>query len=263
MNALPHKESAMLVDVKPAEGESSALSDAELVHAVASGDHDAFRVLMRKFNPLLYRTARGILKNENDAEDALQNAYLLVYRGISKFRGEAGLSTWLVRVVINEALGCLRKRSHSAHVINLQGSELDAAVEAEAGASLKKAERPDDVLMRAEAQHLVQSKVDELPLTYRAVFVLRALEELSVTETAEALQIPEATVRTRFFRAKARLKESLSVDAAGALDTAFSLAEVPCGGIVAGVVAAISADAMSLNPWRNRDGPHQSNFGCS
>jgi RNA polymerase sigma-70 factor (ECF subfamily) len=238
----------MLVEVKPADSESGASSDSEVAYAIASGDHEAFRALMRKYNRLLYRTARSILKDETDAEDALQDAYLLVYRGISKFRGEAGLSTWLVRVVINEALACLRKRSRSAHVINLEGSELDAAIDAEADVDFDRGERPEDGLMRADAQQLIQAKVDELPLTYRAVFVLRALEELSVTETAEALQIPEATVRTRFFRARARLRESLSVDAAGALDLAFPFAGARCDGIVARVVAAISGGALTLEP---------------
>jgi RNA polymerase sigma-70 factor (ECF subfamily) len=142
----------------------------------------------------------------------------------------------------------LRKRTRSAHVIRLEGAELDAAVEAEADASFGKGERPEDALMRADAQQLIQAKVDELPLTYRAVFVLRAVEELSVTETAEALQIPEATVRTRFFRARARLKESLSVDAAGALDSAFPFAGARCDGIVARVLAVIAAHGVNLEP---------------
>src|SRR5688572_23518585 len=230
------------------EGDGEALSDSELANAIASGDQGAFRTLMRRYNRLLYRTARSILKDETDAEDVLQNAYLLVFRGIGKFRGEAGLSTWLVRIVINEALGCLRKRSRSAHIVNLEGSELDAAVEAEADPYVEKSERPEEALMRADAQQLIQAKVDELPLTYRAVFVLRALEELSVMETAEALQIPEATVRTRFFRARARLRESLSVDAAGAFDMAFPFAGARCAGIVARVMAVISADAPMLEP---------------
>ena len=237
-----------MLEGKPAHSQSGALSDSELAHAIASGDREAFRALMRKYNRLLYRTARSILKNEADAEDALQNAYLRIYRGIGKFRGEAGLSTWLVRVVINEALGFLRKRSRSAHVINLEGSELDAAVEAEAAVNFDKGDRPEDGLMRADAQQLIETKVDELPLTYRAVFVLRALEEMSVTETAEALQIPQATVRTRFFRARARLKDSLSVDTAGAIDMAFPFARARCDGMVARVMAVISADALVLEP---------------
>ena len=239
-------------EVKPVHGnpakDGDALSDSELANAIASGDQGAFRTLMRRYNRLLYRTARSILKNETDAEDALQNAYLLVFRGISKFRGDAGLSTWLVRVVINEALGCLRKRSRSAHIVNLEGSELDAAVETEADLTVDRSDRPEEALMRADAQQLIQAKIDELPLTYRAVFVLRAFEELSVAETAEALQIPEATVRTRFFRARARLRESLSPDAEGALDMAFPFAGARCNGIVARVMAAIAAGSLIPEP---------------
>jgi RNA polymerase sigma-70 factor (ECF subfamily) len=242
----PKEENAMLSDAKPVHSERGGLSDSELADAVASGDQGAFRALMRRYNRLLYRTARSILRDETDAEDALQNAYLSVYRGIGKFRGEAGLSTWLVRIVINEAIGSLRKRARSAHIINFEGSELDAAVETEAGVNFSQSERPDEVLMRTDMQQLIQAKVDELPLTYRSVFILRALEELSVTETADALQIPEATVRTRFFRAKARLRESMSADADGALVTAFPFAGARCDGIVARVMAAIAAESLIL-----------------
>jgi RNA polymerase sigma-70 factor (ECF subfamily) len=231
--------------------------DSELVDAIASGDHGAFRALMQRYNRLLYRTARSILKNETDAEDALQSAYLLVYRGIDSFSGEARISTWLVRVVINESLACLRKRARSAYVVNLEGSELDAAVEADADANFDNGERPEEELMRADTRQLIQAKVDELPLAYRAVFVLRALEELSVTETAQALQIPEATVRTRFFRARERLKRSLSLDATGALDMAFPFAGARCAGIVARVIAAISADALLSS---NRSGNFRGDF---
>ena len=238
----------MLVQVESVNSERGALSDSELADAIASGDHEAFRGLMRRYNRLLYRTARSILKDETEAEDALQNAYLLVYRGIGKFRGDAGLSTWLVRIVMNEALGCLRKRTRLGQVVNLEGSELDAVVEAEAVASGERSERPEDALMRADSQQLIQAKVDELPLAFRAVFVLRALEELSVAETAEALQIPEATVRTRFFRARAMLRESLSGDVDGAVHVAFPFAGARCNGIVARVMAAISADLLILEP---------------
>jgi RNA polymerase sigma-70 factor (ECF subfamily) len=238
----------MISDVKPGDRTQEALSDSELARAIASGDHDAFRLLMRRYNRLLYRTARSILKSEPDAEDALQNAYLLVYRAIGKFRGEAGLSTWLVRVVINEACGLLRKRARSAHVVNLEPGELDATVESEANVNFGQSERPDEVLMRSDIQQLIQTKVDELPFAYRAVFVLRALEELSVTETAEALQIPEATVRTRFFRARARLRESMAADVDGAFEIAFPFAGERCDSIVARVMAALAEDALILEP---------------
>lgn len=231
----------MLAEAKQVASDRTEASDIELADAVANGNHDAFHALMRRYNRLLYRTARSILKDDTEAEDAVQNAYLLVYRGIAKFRRESSLSTWLVRIVINEALACLRKRSRSAHVINLDGSELDAATESEADVATDNAARPDELLMRSETRRLIQAKIDELPLAYRAVFVLRAVQELSVSEAAAALDIPEATVRTRFFRARAQLRESLSAAADGALGIAFPRAGARCGGMFARAMTPISA----------------------
>ena len=213
----------MSAEVKPFVGECS---DAALCTAIAGGDQEAFRTLMRRYNRRLYRTARSILKDEADAEDALQNAYLLVYRGIGKFRGDASLSTWLVRIVVNEALAYLRKRSRSAHVVNLESSELDSAIEAQAADMCsQKDERPEDRLIRSDTNQFIQTKIDELPVTYRAAFLLRARDDRSVTETAAALRIPEATVRTRFFRARALLRRSLSADVDGTRDVACLLPE--------------------------------------
>ena len=234
----------MFAQAHPVSSEA-ALADIQLAEAVAAGDHDAFRTLMQRHNRLLYRTARSIVKDDSDAEDAVQNAYLLAYRKIGKFRGEAKLSTWLVRIVVNEALACLRKRSRSAHVISLDGAELDDAIESAAEPVTSKPERPEEMLMRADMRRLIESKIDELPLAYRAVFMLRALEELSVPEAAAALGIPEATVRTRFFRARARLRESLSAGAEASLDSAFAFAGERCNRIVARVMAAMPQSAVA------------------
>ena len=231
----------MLAQVQPLTGEGPC-SDIELASAIAAGDHDAFRTLMRQHNRLLYRTARSIVKDDSDAEDAVQNAYLLAYRKIGNFRGEAKLSTWLVRIVVNEALECLRKRSRSAHVISLDGRELDDAIELAAEPMNRKPERPEEELIRADTRRLIESKIDELPSAYRAVFMLRAVEEFSVEETAVALGVPEATVRTRSFRARALLREALSGDADVALDAAFPFAGARCAGIVARVMAIIAGE---------------------
>ena len=217
------------------------LTDIQLAEAVAAGDHGAFRTLMQRHNRLLYRTARSIVKDDSDAEDAVQNAYLLAYRKIGRFRGEAKLSTWLVRIVVNEALACLRKRSRSAHIVTLDETELDDAIES--AAEPVKPERPEETLMRSDMRRLIESKIDELPLAYRAVFMLRALEELSVPEAAAALGIPEATVRTRFFRARARLRESLAPASEESFDTAFAFAGERCNRIVRRVLAAIAQSA--------------------
>ena len=227
----------MLAAVKPLDQSQSSRTDADIVAAIAAGDLDAFAALMRRHNRLLYRTARSILKDDHEAEDALQNAYLLAYREMAKFRGDSKLSTWLTRIVINEALACLRKRARSAHVVNLDGAELDEAVESAAEPAINAPERPEEELMRADTRRLIVSRIDELPLAYRTVFVLRAVEELSVTEVAETIGIPEATVRTRFFRARALLRRALAVD--GELRAAFPFAGARCAGIVERVLRLI------------------------
>jgi RNA polymerase sigma-70 factor (ECF subfamily) len=225
--------------VQPAVSEPS--SDLALARAIAGGDHAAFEALMRRFNQLLYRTARSIVKHDFDAEDVVQNAYLLAYRDIGKFRGEAGLSTWLTRIVINEALACLRKRTRASHVLNLADDEFDAAVEAAYETANARPELPDDALARSDLRRLIEQKIDELPLPRRTVFVLRALEEMSVSETAAALEIPEATVRTRFFRARMQLAAALGAENAKDLGVAFSFAGERCDRIVAGVLARLDA----------------------
>src|SRR5665213_2560465 len=98
------------------------LSDVEMAQRIAAGDRDALRQLMRRYNQTLYRTARSILKDDAEAEDAVQEAYLLAYRGMGAFRGDAKLSTWLVRIVVNESIGRARKRARRAEVIQLNGS---------------------------------------------------------------------------------------------------------------------------------------------
>lgn len=239
----------MLAEVQPESSNSSSPSDIELANAIVAGDHDGFHILMRRHNRLLYRTARSIVKDDLDAEDAVQNAYLLAYRNMASFRHDSTLSTWLVRIVINEALACLRKRSRTPEAIGLDGPEFDA-LESAAEKLGSRPERPDEALMRADMRRLVEAKIDELPLPYRAVFMLRGLEEFSVSETAAALDVPESTVRTRFFRARALLRNSLSV-ADGELKAAFAFAGERCDRIVMNVIFALTAGSRSSG-----DRPH-------
>lgn len=213
--------------------------DSELARRVAAGDGDAFQLLMRRYNQTLYRTARSILKNEADAEDAVQEAYLRAYRGMAKFRGDAKLSTWLVRIVINEAIARRRLSSRHAEVIRLDGeSEQDSGVE-QMNVNESRPEQPERAVLRAETRRLLEAKIDALPDAFRTVFVLRALEEMSVEEAAAVLEIPEATVRTRFFRAKGLLRETLAREIDFAIEDAFAFAGTRCDRIVAGVLARL------------------------
>lgn len=215
------------------------LPDSEIAKRIAAGDAGALAVLMRRHNQKLFRTARSILRDDAEAEDAVQEAYLLAYRGIERFRGEAKLSTWLVRVVANEALGRLRKRTRSAEVIRMDGNWERDGDATEASMSEGAPEQPDRGALRGETRRLIENAIDALPDGFRTVFVLRAVEEMSVEETAAALGIPEATVRTRFFRARSLLREALARQIDIACEDAFSFAGERCDRIVAGVLARI------------------------
>lgn len=217
-------------------------TDAELMAQVASGAPGAFEVLMRKYNQVLYRTARSIIQDDAEAEDIVQESYLQAYRKLAGFRGDASLSTWLTRIVVNEANGRLRKTRRRADIIQLvPGANLVDAVE-EGGMDEPRdasPEAPEEATLRAEARTLIEARIDGLPDRLRAVFVLRAVEDMSVQETAAALGIPQATVRSHFFRARGLLREALARDFDNAAASAFSFDGARCDRIVAGVLARL------------------------
>ena len=195
---------------------------------------------MRRHNRLLFRTARSILRDDHEAEDCVQEAYLHAYRSISSFRVEAKLSTWLVRIVINQALEKLRRRKREGGNV-----ALDKVVDFEQqvdrmGLMASEPEQPDRAASRHELRKVLESRIDRLPDAFRTVFVLRALEELSVEETAACLGIPEATVRTRFFRARSMLRETIARDVDLAVEEAFPFAGARCDRIVATVLERIA-----------------------
>lgn len=200
------------------------LADPELVERIRAGDMRAMAVLMRRHNRMLYRTARAILRDDAEAEDAVQEAYLHAYRSLASFRGESKLSTWLVRIAANEALMRRRRNIGMAEVV-----PLDPAIQAEE-------DHGDSMLRR-----ILEKRIDALPDDYRAVFVLRALEELTVEETAAALGIPEATVRTRYFRARGLLRETLARDVDRTLEEAFAFDGERCDRMVAAVLERIAS----------------------
>jgi RNA polymerase sigma-70 factor (ECF subfamily) len=215
--------------------------DTDLVRRIAAHDHDAFRVLMKRHNQMLYRAARSILKNEAEAEDAVQEAYMQAYRAMKDFRGDAKLSTWLVRIVVNESITRLHKQTRRAQVIQLDGADLQADQHSSEESMNESApEHPERAALRSETRKLLEAKIDQLPDAFRTVFMLRAVEEMTVEEAAAALDIPEATVRTRFFRARSLLRESLSRDMDLAHGEAFSFAGARCDRITANVMARLA-----------------------
>ena len=215
-----------------------ALADSELVTRVKDGDAAAMEALMRRHNRTLFRTARAILHDDTEAEEAVQEAYLQAFRAIDGFRGESSYSTWLVRIVANQALMRRRRNVRRAQVLPMDahvGEDLATDHEEPAG------QGPEREAMIGEVRRLLEKRIDALPDLYRVVFVLRAVEELSVEETALALGLPEATVRTRHFRARGLLRGSLAADMDHALEEVFGFAGVRCDRIVERVIAAITA----------------------
>ena len=200
-------------------------------------DARAFERIMREHNRTLFRTARAILRDDAEAEDALQEAYVQAYRSLRTFRGAAKLSTWLARIVANEALMRLRKLSRRADIVPIQPGSTEE-LEKVSDTTIDNA--PDANAERAEVRRLLETQIDALPDAYRTVFMLRGVEELSVEETAAVLGIPAATVRTRFFRARSLLREALAQKIDLACEDAFSFAGSRCDRIVASVLARIN-----------------------
>ena len=218
----------------------AATLDTELAARAAAGDEAAFETIMRRHNRLLFRTARAILKNDSEAEDALQEAYLRAWRALASFRADAKLSTWLVRIVVNEALG--RMRRHGAPIIPLDAAMTSTDPDIQSALTDDAAAQPDSQAERAHLRQLMEARIDRLPEAFRTVFMLRAVEEMSVDEVAQVLAIPEATVRTRFFRARGLLREGLASDIDATLGEVFAFDGARCDRVVAGVLARARAE---------------------
>lgn len=225
-------------NIKPEQGPSPQ-SEMDLVSRIGQGDHVAFEAMMRQYNRRLYRVARAILNDDAAAEEVLQDGYLLAYRHIAKFEGKSKLSTWLTRIVINEALQ-RRRKDRRDHVV-VPFAAVDDGEEKMTMAADTKAETPEKATLRAEMRRLLEREISNLPVAFRTVFILREVEDMTVEETAECLDLPEATVRTRLFRAKSQLRESLAREADLATADTFDFDGERCERIVRGVLARVSA----------------------
>ena len=209
----------------------------------AALDARAFEEIMRKHNRMLFRTARAILRDDAEAEDALQEAYVQAFRSMDTFRAESKLSTWLARIVANEALMRLRKSARRAEIVPIEPSATREELEQISDTDMANA--PESSTERKQVRRLLEAQIDALPDTYRAVFMLRAVEELSVEETSAVLGLPAASVRTRFFRARSMLRESLAQKMDLACEDAFSFAGERCDRIVANVLARLTPQEKS------------------
>ena len=211
--------------------DDATLSDEDVVARVRGGDTAVFEILMRRYNQRLFRAARAILRDDADAEDAVQGAYLAAYTHLDQFAGAARFSTWLTRIAVREALGKLRTRRRRGEV-DLEGKE-------EMLMSDETDDSPEKHAARRELAGVLESAVDALPEIYRIVFMMREIEQLSTQETADVLELSEEAVKVRLHRARAMLREGLFAKVDRSLASTFPFMDERCDRIVAAVMAKL------------------------
>jgi RNA polymerase sigma-70 factor (ECF subfamily) len=178
-------------------------TDQEVIDRIRAGDIALYEILMRRYNQRLYRVARSILRDDGEAEDVMQDAYVRAYQHLYQFAGHSSFSTWLTRIAVNEALRRLpgRKRTMQMEEIELEGEGFMSVVETSPD--------PEERASTAELGRLLEDAVLELPIAYRSVVILRDVEEMSTAETAAALDLTEENVKVRLHRGHAMMRDRL------------------------------------------------------
>jgi RNA polymerase sigma-70 factor (ECF subfamily) len=214
---------------------ASVLSDDELVARVRRGETALYEHIMRRYNARLFRAARAILRNDAEAEDAVQQAYISAYEHLGQFQGEARFSTWLTRIVVHAALGRRRSIGRRAEV------ELPSETEEMMSGRNASAESPERALARRQLGGVIEAAIDALPDLYRVVFVLREVQQMSTAETAECLEVSEEVVKVRLHRGKLLLRDAMAAGVAELVPDSFAFLGSRCDRIVAGVMARLTA----------------------
>ncbi|MEO7065962.1 MAG: RNA polymerase sigma factor [Rhodanobacter sp.] len=220
----------------------TVLDDGALVALVRTGDREAFRHIVQRFRQHLYRIARGVVNDDGEAEDIVQEAFLSAYRKFDAFRGDASLRTWLISILLNEARSRLRKRHTTVGLEQVSSSVLDPYWVSRSDPSLGGGD-PALHAAHAEIRRLLQGAIDQLPDPYRAVYQLREIEECSVEETATRLALNPQTVKTRLHRARRLLRHSLDATLSTMLTDTFPFLGVRCESMTTVLMAWLAAEA--------------------
>jgi RNA polymerase sigma-70 factor (ECF subfamily) len=218
----------------PAAQAATGADDAELVRRALARDGTAFRTIMERYNRRLYRIARGILRNDSEAEDVVQEAYVDAFAHLQDFRGESSLATWLSRITINEALGRLRRDRPAVELaaVEAQRSEARIIQFPHTGASAD----PERTMAQRQILQLVERATDNLPEMFRIVFVTRVIEGMSVEETADLLGLRPETVKTRLHRARRLVRDQLDKQIGPVMMDAFPFAGRRCQRVTTAVM---------------------------
>jgi RNA polymerase sigma-70 factor (ECF subfamily) len=203
-----------------------SLSDAELVERALIRDEAAVRAIVKANNRRLYRLARGILRNDHEAEDVVQETYVRAFTHLADFRGASSLATWLSRIAMNEALGRSRRQRPGVELNTLRESSLEAEIIP--FPLTPAADDPEKSMARREIQTVVEAAIDELPELFRLVFIARIVEGMSVEETADTLDLRPETVKTRLHRARTMLRDNVEKKIGPLVMEAFPFAGRRC-----------------------------------
>ena len=200
--------------------------DAELVRRALARDDTAFRIIIERHNRRLYRIARGILRNDTEAEDAVQEAYVSAFTHLDGFRGDSSLATWLARITMNEALGRLRRKRLAVDLDTFEAQRTEAQIIQ--FPQTVASDDPERTMAQREILQLVEQATDNLPEVFRIVFITRVIEGMSVEETADLLGLQPETVKTRLHRARRLVREQLNKQIGPVLMDAFPFAGRRC-----------------------------------
>jgi RNA polymerase sigma-70 factor, ECF subfamily len=232
----------MRVEANGQGGSVNADNNAALLDDLRRGSRSAAAEVVQRHNRGLWRIARGILGNDSDAEEAVQDAYVRAFTSLDAFRGDASLGTWLARIVINEAL---RRAERHRPTVDLAEVVEHLPPDHAGSATMPLPAGPEQAAARAEIRRILESAVDALPSEFRAVFMMRIVEQMSIEETAGLLDIPQATVKTRLHRANERLRTALGVEFSAILEDSFPFGGARCEHMTQAVLARLAITATT------------------
>jgi RNA polymerase sigma-70 factor (ECF subfamily) len=223
-------------DSAPISTRTSQLSDEEVVARVRAGETALYEVVMRRYNQRLFRICRSILRDDEEAEDVIQDAYVRAYASLHQFAGRAKFSTWLAKIAVHEASSRLRKRKR------IECAPVSAHQETRTMEEMKSSDLdPEQETLRREAVSFLEQAVDRLPTAYRPVFVLREIENMSTAETAGCLDLTEETVKIRLLRARKMVRQELYARAGATSSQAFQFLGSRCDRVVRRVFNQLEA----------------------
>ena len=221
-----------MISADPATPPPQSPTDEDVVLRVRRGEPALFEVLMRRYNQRSYRVARSLLRDEGEAEEVVQQAWVAAWEHLGDFRGDARFSTWLMRIVVNQALMRARSTGRQLSLDDPDNTDLDMPTPTQT---------PQDSAELSQLARLVERAVDALPDAYRAVFVLREVEGLSTADTADSLAVSEEVVKVRLHRARGKLRDDLMARVGKSAAEVFTFGNKRCDGVVGRVMSLVLA----------------------